>query len=158
MAAGVKADLRAPDYGTGPQNGLRGILARPRGLVWAGRSEPLIEKSSAEPTQAELDVIRRIYRSGAEDLARLLKGTDFQRGKASILLHQVDEISKRLGTASDHWVARTTRDKLDAAAVAIVRKLDPLAIEIGGEEWKAARPDFAINQRAVGVFARQTRR
>jgi hypothetical protein len=109
-----------------------------------------------EPTQAELAVIGRIYKSGAADLAGLLDSTAFQRGKASILLRQVDEISKRIGLESDHWVTTTARNKLQANAVAIFRQIDPIALSVGGGEWQAARPEFLkINERAVNVFARQ---
>jgi hypothetical protein len=109
-----------------------------------------------EPTQSELNIIGGIYRSGARDLAGLLKGTDFQRGKASVLLRQVDEISRTMAGQSDHWVTKTVRGKIDASAQAITRKLDPVAQKIGGEDWTVARPEFLkINERAVRVFSRQ---
>ena len=39
-----------------------------------------------EPTQNELNIAGRIYTAGARDLAALMDTTDFQRGKATILL------------------------------------------------------------------------
>lgn len=57
------------------------------------------------PSPAQLDILTRIYGSAARDLAGLLGSTAFQRGKASVLLAQVEQISARLGRRSDQWVS-----------------------------------------------------
>jgi hypothetical protein len=78
-----------------------------------------------EPSARELQALRRVYGGAARDLARLLKGTDFQRGKAATLLAQVDGISKRLGLATDGWVEKNvgrTVERAGRAAEAWTRK------------------------------------
>jgi hypothetical protein len=108
---------------------------------------------AAEPTPAELDALGRIYRGAVKDLRGLLKGADFQRGKASRLLAQVDEISKRTGEASDRWVSASTRRIYKAAAGQVDLKLAKAGagLPLGpvGADW------MRINERAVNQFSRQ---
>jgi len=107
-----------------------------------------------EPSKRELAVLERMYRRAAGDLAALLRGTDFQRGRAGVLLAQVRRISKRLGVKSDQWVTRNTA-KLYGKAQAWV---DSEIKRLGAGTAAAALREPQINERAVGAFATQIAR
>jgi hypothetical protein len=112
-----------------------------------------------EPSAASLAVLAGIYRRGADDLAALLKGSDFQRGKATILLRQVDAISQRVAGESDRWVSAETQSLYEQSAQAVDREIAPAAAEIGPAGSARARADFMkINEGAVEQFARQISR
>jgi len=110
------------------------------------------------PSSAELNVLAGIYGKAARDLAGLLGSTAFQRGKASILLRQVDQISRRLGLQSDRWVGSRIDDIADKSAVAVFRDLDRAGVELG-DGSATMRADFLrVNEGAVSTIARQMAR
>ena len=105
--------------------------------------------------QSNLTILTRIYQKGTADLAGLLSGSDFQRGKAAKLLAQVDEISARLGSQTDRWVSSAVKSQYQAAAVDAESQVRRLGFTGG----LAADVDFVkINERAVNVFATQLAR
>lgn len=104
-----------------------------------------------EPSAQELEHLRQIYRESSRQLSSLLGTTEFQTGKASALLKQVDRISKELGMRTDRWVTPATRTIMHEAADQTVESLKAGGLEIGGSFNQ-------INERAVRVFSGQMAR
>lgn len=110
-----------------------------------------------EPT-SRLDLLARIYRAGASDLAGLLDSTAFQQGKSARLLSQVNEISRRIGTATDAWVAVNVPDAIDRGRVASDLDLSRLRVPLADSSISAGADFLRINERAVDAFAVQIAR
>lgn len=107
-----------------------------------------------DPKLKQVETLVRIYRNGASDLAGLLGSTDFQRGKASRLLAQVDAIAKKLAVESVRIVDDATRENYQAGLASGDRKLREVGVDIVpaqkmGVEWNR------INEGAIETFARQ---
>lgn len=103
-------------------------------------------------------ILARIYRAGARDLARLLQGTDFQRGKAARLLGQVDRITRRMTGRAVQWATRASRQAYRQG----LAESDAMLAAISRQLGDGADLDFSrfnrINTRAADVFALQIAR
>ncbi|MCE5279379.1 MAG: hypothetical protein ABFD92_02015 [Planctomycetaceae bacterium] len=110
-----------------------------------------------QPSDQQLAVLQRLYGQAQKDLVGLLSGTDFQRGKAAVLIPQVRAIERRLGIASDRWVGGNVGPLYRAGAAWADNELlriglkTPLAGGIDAQWMK-------INERAVNTFASQLAR
>jgi len=110
------------------------------------------------PSQSDLAVLSRIYRKGAGDLSALLTtGTDFQKGRAGVLLKQLNAISGRLGLASDKWVSAEVEKLYGDTGPVVTRELNRLGIPIGQDTPRDVIRDqfLKVNEDAVNSFARQ---
>ncbi len=104
----------------------------------------------------QLKILDRIYGRAADDLAGLLGGSDFQRGKSAKLLKQVNLLSRRLGTESDQWVVGNVAEQYRQGAAFSDKDLLRIGVdlpigELGGDFLK-------INEGAVDAFATQLAR
>lgn len=110
------------------------------------------------PIPSQLALLERIYGSAARDLAALLRTTDFQRGKATILLKQIQRISVQLGRRSDQWVDGQVRQHMDLAARAIDRDLERAGVQFADGQAGLRGEFLRINQRAVNALTTQMAR
>lgn len=110
------------------------------------------------PSPAQLDILTRIYGSAARDLAGLLGSTAFQRGKASVLLAQVEQISARLGRRSDQWVSGQVADHVEAGARAVDRDLDRAGVDLADGSLSLAGDFLRVNTGAVNALTTQMAR